>query len=378
MPVPYAAITGWGACMPPAVLTNDDLSTILDTSDEWITTRTGMKERRVSHVSAIEMATVAAHRALACAGLAPGDVDLIVYGSCSNDEQVPNSASGVQVALGATRAAAMDLNTACTSFVYGLSTATAMVQTGVVRNAVVIGVEIISRYMDWSNRNVAVLFGDGAAAVVLQGSDREAGVVGSVLGCDAEARQTLRVRGVGCAYADGSVMFGDTMWDFDGQAIFKRAVTAMADASRRVLGSYGATPDAVDLVIPHQANLRIIEAVAKYAGIPMEKVIVTVHKYGNMSAATVPVSLVEAVETGRVKPGALLLLPAFGGGLTYGSLLVRWGDRVTPLGVSSAELPPATKSALDLVRAIRAVRDPAGRSARGLMAPVFAETRVTT
>jgi 3-oxoacyl-[acyl-carrier-protein] synthase-3 len=375
MSATFAAITGWGACMPPAVLTNDDLSTILETSDEWITTRTGMKERRVSHVSAIELATVAARRALACAGLDPADVDMIIYGSCSNDEAVPNSASGVQVSLGATRAAAIDLNTACTSFLYGLSAATAMVRTGVVRNAVVIGVEIISRYMDWTNRNVAVLFGDGSAAVVVQASDTEQGVIGSVLGCDAEARHTLRVRGIGCSYADGSVTFGDTIWDFDGQAIFKRAVTAMAEASRRVLESRGFRASDVDLVVPHQANLRIIEAVAKYAGVPMERVIVTVHRYGNMSSATVPVSLVEAVETGRVRPGSLLLLPAFGGGLTYCSLLVRWGDRVTPLGTSDATLPPCEKTALEMVNEIRAVRDPAGRSALGLMAPVFAEAR---
>jgi 3-oxoacyl-[acyl-carrier-protein] synthase-3 len=181
----YASITGWGDGMPPAVLTNEDLSTFLETSDEWITTRTGMKERRVSHVTAIEMASVAASRALACAGLDPADLELIIYGGCSNEEAVPNSASGVQVALGAARAAAMDVNTACTSFLYGLSTATSMIQTGVVKNAVVIGVELISRYMDWSNRNVAVLFGDGAAAVVVQATDKEEGVLASVLGCDA-------------------------------------------------------------------------------------------------------------------------------------------------------------------------------------------------
>src|SRR6187399_554142 len=182
----YAAITGWGACMPPAVLSNDDLSTFLETSDEWITSRTGMRERRVSHVGAIELSAVASSRALACAGLDAADVDLIIYGGVSNDELVPNSASGVQVALGAKHAAAIDLNTACTSFCYGLATATSMIRTGMARNAIVIGVELISRYLDWSNRNVAVLFGDGAAAVVIEATDREQGVVGSVLGCDAE------------------------------------------------------------------------------------------------------------------------------------------------------------------------------------------------
>ena len=363
----YASLTGWGDGMPPAILTNEDLSTFLDTSDEWITTRTGMKERRVSHVSAIEMATVAASRALACAGLDPLDVDLIIYGGCSNEEAVPNSASGVQASLGATHAAAMDINTACTSFLYGLSTATSMIRTGVVRNAVVIGVELISRYMDWSNRNVAVLFGDGAAAVVVQATDREEGVLGSVLGCDAEARASLRVRGIGCGYANRGVTLGDTLWDFDGQVIFKRAVKGMSEASARVMAECGVTADQVDLVVPHQANLRIIEAVARYAGIPMERVMVTVHKYGNMSAATVPVSLVEALKTGRVKPGSLVLMPGFGGGLTFAALLVRWGERVTPLAESPVTLPPFNGTALELVNEIRAVQDPHGRSAAGLM-----------
>lgn len=369
----HAAITGWGACMPPAVLTNADLATFLDTNDEWITSRTGMKERRISHVTAIELATIASARALACAGLDAADVDLIIYGGVSNDELCPNSASGVQVSLGATKAASIDLNTACTSFCYGLATATAMIRTGMVRNAVVIGVELISRYMDWSNRNVAVLFGDGAAAVVLQLSEKEEGLLASVLGCDAEARQALRVRGFGCGYANLEISFGDTIWDFDGQVIFKRAVRAMSEASSRVLRDRGMTPDEVDLVVPHQANLRIIEAVAKYAGIPMDKVIVTVPKYGNMSAATVPVALVEALEVGRVKPGAHILIPAFGGGLTYCALLLRWGSRVTPLGVSDRALPPCQETALEMVNAIRAKQDPHGRSLRGLMAPVFAE-----
>src|SRR5690349_5022448 len=210
----YAALTGWGACMPPAILSNDDLSTFLDTSDEWITTRTGMKERRVSHVSPTRLATVAARRAMACAGVAPEEIELIVFGSCSNDEQVPNSASGVQAALGATRAAAMDLNTACTSFLYGLSAASAMIRTGAVRNAVVIGVEVITPYMDWENRNVAVLFGDGCAAVVLQASEQPEGLLGEQLGCAADARAALRVRGMGCAYANRDVTYGDTLWDF--------------------------------------------------------------------------------------------------------------------------------------------------------------------
>jgi 3-oxoacyl-[acyl-carrier-protein] synthase-3 len=373
---PFASITGWGACMPPAVLSNDDLATFLDTSDEWITTRTGMKERRVSHVSATELATLAARRALACADLDPSELDLVIYGGVSNDELCPNSASGVQFNLGATHAAAIDLNTACTSFCYGLVAATAMIRTGVVRNAVVIGVELISRYMDWSSRNVAVLFGDGAAAVVLQASDEEVGLVGSVVGCDAEARQTLRVRGFGCGYAGLGITLGDTFWDFDGPQIFKRAVKAMAQASQEVLEQAGVHADDVGLVVPHQANLRIIESVAKYAGIPMDRVMLTVEKYGNMSAATVPVALVEALEEGRIRPSSYVLMPAFGGGLTYCSLLVRWGDRTTPLGVCPDELPPCEETALEMVNRVRANQDPYGRSREGLLAPVFPESTV--
>jgi 3-oxoacyl-[acyl-carrier-protein] synthase-3 len=371
----YAAITGWGACMPPAVLTNADLATFLDTSDEWIRTRTGMRERRVSHVSAIELAVVAARRALACAGLDAADLELVIYGSCSNDEQVPNSASGVQLALSARRASAMDLNTACTSFLYGLSTATAMIRTGVVRNAVVIGVELISPYMDWENRNVAVLFGDGCAALVLQASAREEGVLGEELGCDAEARQILRVRGMGCTYANRGVVLGDTQWDFDGQEIFRRAVHGMTRASKAVLEKCGTSADRVDLVVPHQANLRIIDAVMSRVGIPMDRVMLTVERYGNMSAATVPVALVEALAEGRVRPGSLILMPAFGAGLTLCAHLVRWGDRVTPLGFGDAALPPDTRSALDIVNAIRAQKAHAReRSGAGLNAPKLADT----
>jgi 3-oxoacyl-[acyl-carrier-protein] synthase-3 len=332
-----------------------------------------MKERRVSHVSATEMATLAGARALACAGLDPKALELIVYGSCTPDEQVPNSASGVQLALGATRAAAMDINTACTSFLYGLSSATAMIQSGMVQNALVIGVEFISPFMDWSNRNVAVLFGDGAAAVVLQASDAPSGVLGTVLGCDAEARQTLRVRGMGCSYVHPDLHYGDTAWDFDGQAIFKRAVHGMSDACGRVMQAAGVTADDIDLVVPHQANLRIIEAVAKYAGVPMERVMLTVQRYGNMSSATVPVSLVDALKEGRITPGSLILMPGFGGGLTYGALLVRWGDRITPLGETTAAFPPVERTALEMVNAIRARQDPNGRSKEALASTRFIE-----
>lgn len=346
----YAAITGWGKCLPPAVLTNADLATFLDTNDEWIASRTGIRERRVSHVPLSDMAYVAAARALACAGIEGGDLDLIVFGSCSYDDQVPNEASGLQVQLGAKNAASMDVNTACTSFLYSLSTANALIRTGVVRKALVVGGELITAYMDWHNRGVAVLFGDGCAAVVLEATDREEGLLAEKLGCDSDGRKALVVEGMGCRYANTGRLSGKTEWIFEGPEIFKRAVLAMSGACANVLEQRKITSDQVDLVVPHQANLRIIEAVAKRAGVPMERVFVNVHRYGNMSAGTVPVALVEALEEGLIKPNSNVLMPAFGAGLTWCAHLVRWGERVTPKGTSDVELPPCDKSALELVR----------------------------
>jgi 3-oxoacyl-[acyl-carrier-protein] synthase III len=352
VPATHAAITGWGKCLPPAVLTNHDLAQILDTSDEWIVSRTGIRERRISHVGIEELAYVAAARALAAAGLAGESIELVVFGTCSHEDQVPNQASGIQLRIGARQAAAFDINTACTSFLYGLSAATALIRTGAVRNALVIGAELISPFMDWSDRDVAVLFGDGAAAVVLEATERAEGVLAEKLGCYGEARETLRVQGMGGRYANRGVLYGVTRWQFEGQEIFKRAVQGMASACEAALARGGlSTPD-VDLLVPHQANLRIIEAVARRVSMPMERVFVNIERYGNMSAATVAVALCEALEAGRVRPGALLLLPGFGGGLSYCAHLLRWGERITPRALSDAALPPSEHTGLELLRAL--------------------------
>jgi len=310
--------------MPPAVLDNTGLATFIDTTDEWITSRTGIKERRISHVPMTTLSHVAAARALACAGLDAADVDLIVLGTVSADEHVPNTASGVQLLLGAHNAAALDINTACTSFLYGLSTATAMIRTGVVRNAIVIGVEGIAPYMDWSNRNVAVLFGDGAAAVVLQASDEPVGVLAEKLGCYADARHTLRVRGMGTIYGNNGLQLGDTRWDFDGQEIFKRAVQGMGAASESALGKVKMTGAQVDLVVPHQANLRIIDAMGKKLKLPPDRVVVTVDRHANTSAASIPLALADADASGRLERGDLIVMEGIGGGLTWGAALARF------------------------------------------------------
>lgn len=345
----FATIIGWGKCMPPAILTNEDISTFLDTNDEWIVSRTGMKERRVSHVPVSDLAHVAAARALAAAGVDAADVDLIIFGSCTADEAVPNTASRIQLLLGIKNAASFDLNTACTSGMYALSVASAMIRTGAARNALVIGAEVITTFQDWTDRNVAVLFGDGAAAFVLQGTDKQEGLLADKLGCFAESRDILRAHGIGMRYADGRITFGTVWWDFVGQEIFKKAVLGMCEASEEVMARSGLTTDQIDLVVPHQANLRIIEALSKRLGILPERVFINIQKYGNMSSATTPVAFVEAIEEGFVKPGTHVLLPAFGAGLTYSAHIIRWGERIEPLGFTDVNLPPCEKSGLELV-----------------------------
>ncbi|MBW2278133.1 MAG: beta-ketoacyl-ACP synthase 3, partial [Deltaproteobacteria bacterium] len=337
---------------PPATLTNDDLATFLDTNDEWIVSRTGMKERRISHVTVTELGHVAATRALAAAGVDAADLELIVFCSTTFDQMCPNAASGVQRLLGAHRAGCFDLNTACTGFMYGLSAATAMVRCGSVRSALIIGAETISTIMDWNNRDVAVLFGDGAAAAVIEASDREEGLLAESLGCYGEVREILTVHGWGTGYLNDGGVRGDTWWQFEGQDIFKRAVSGMGKAGKSVLEKTGLSMDDVDLVVPHQANLRIIDALGRRLDVEHEKIYVNVHRYGNMSAATAPVALVEALEEGRVAAGYNILMPAFGGGLTWSAHLIRWGERVTPLGESDVVLPPCDKTGLELVHRI--------------------------
>ena len=346
----HATITGWGKCMPPAILSNDDIATFIDTNDEWIVSRTGMKERRISHVPISDLAHVAAVRALAAAGIDAEDVDLIIFGSCTPDEVVPNAASRVQSLLGIKSAASFDLNTACTSGMYALSVASSMIQTGAAHTALVIGAEVITSVQDWTDRNVAILFGDGAAAFVLQGTEKDEGVLADKLGCLAASRDILRAHGLGTRYADGKTVLGTIWWDFYGQEIFKKAVLGMCEASAEALAKADLTTDKIDLVVPHQANLRIIDAVAKRFGVPREKVFINIHKYGNMSAATTPVALVEAIEEGFVQPGMNILLPAFGAGLTYSAHVIRWGERVTPINTASIELPPCEKTGLEMVR----------------------------
>ena len=349
----YAAITGWGKCLPPAILSNEDLATFLDTNDEWITSRTGMKERRISHVNVSELAYVAAARALAAAGKEADNVDLIVFGSTTFDELCPNAASNVQRLLGAHNAACMDVNTACTSGMYSLTVATAMIKSGVVTSALVIGAEVVSKVMEWSNRDVAVLFGDGAAALYLEASQTEQGVLAESLGCYGESRDILSVQGWGMKYADRKRILGETTWAFSGQEIFKKAVTGMVQASEKTLEKSGLRIEAIDLIVPHQANLRIIDTLAKKMKLPKEKVFINIHRYGNMSAATTLVALVEAVQEEYVAANSYILIPAFGGGLTWSAHLLKWGERTQAIAESELALPASSQTGLQLVQALR-------------------------
>jgi 3-oxoacyl-[acyl-carrier-protein] synthase-3 len=345
----FANITGWGKCMPPAVMTNDDMASVIDTSDEWIRTRSGIRERRVSHVPGSELAAVSGHRALAAAGLVAGDVDLLIVATCTPDTVIPSTAAHVQKKMGAKNAAVFDLNAGCSGFIYSLSVATSMIRSGDYKTVLVVGVERVTWLLNWKLRDTAVLFGDGAGAVVLQPSDEESGLLACHLGCEGEALDALLVPNFGTAGNRFVENYGVFDVSFDGREIFKRAVKGMAREIRKVLSDLELNSQDIDLIIPHQANARIIESLAHFLKVPMTQVAMNIEKYGNTSAATIPVALVEALEAGRIKPGSRLLMAAFGAGLTRGAGLIRWGDRTTPLGYSDAELPPCDQTALEIM-----------------------------
>lgn len=345
----YAEITGWGKALPPTVLSNSDLEQLVETSDEWITTRSGIKERRISHVPASDMAELAGRRAVAAAGVEMGEIDLIINATCTPESIIPASASYVQAKLGAGNAGAMDLNANCSGFVYSYVTADALVRAGAARTVLLIGVERLSWVLDYTDRSTCILFGDGAGAVVLQPTDAEAGVFGSELGVDGTMADLLSVHG------DGTVQPGSSLTPprivMQGSDVFRMAVKAMADASVRVVRQAGWNLDDIDLLVPHQANQRIIDATARRLKLDPGKVFLNIHAYGNTSAATIPIALTEAIKARRVPPRANLVFAAFGGGLTWAAAAVRFGERVTPIEEIDDELPGTDESVWDLLAA---------------------------
>ena len=353
----FADITGWGKCMPPAVLSNDDLTTIIDTTDEWIRSRSGISERRVSHVPGSELAAVASQRALAAAGATADEVDLLIVATTSGDNIVPSTAAYVQRAMGAKNAAVFDLNAGCSGFVYGMQVATALIRAAAYKKVVVVGSERLTWLLNFSLRDTAVLFGDGAGAVVVEPSEEECGLLACHLGCEGDALGALEVPNSGTSGNRFVENYGVFDVNFDGREIFRRAVKGMAREVRKVLGDLGLKNEDISLIIPHQANQRIIESLAHHLSVPMSQVALNIQNYGNTSAATIPVALVEALEEGRIQPGDRVLLAAFGAGLTRGAGMIRWGSRTTPLGESDAELAPCDQTALEILgEAIRKTR----------------------
>lgn len=323
MPLPHSRIVGTGRYLPAAALTNDDLVRRgVETSDEWVRTRTDIAQRHVAAEgeSTSDLALAASREALSAAGLAAADVDLIVVATTTPDMVFPSTACILQDKLGARGGPAFDVQAVCSGFVYALTIADGMLKTGAARNALVVGAEIYSRILDWSDRKTCVLFGDGAGAVVLAPSDRP-GLVATRLHADGSHRGMLCVPG---QVRNGAV-WGDPFVHMDGQAVFKFAVRVLTEVADEALAAASMARSSIDWLVPHQANRRIMDATAKRLEVPHERVVVTVDRHANTSAASIPLALDEAVRDGRIRAGQHVMMLGVGGGFTWGSALVRWG-----------------------------------------------------
>ena len=321
-------IVGLGSYAPPQVMTNDDLSKMVDTSDEWIQARTGIKERHVVAQSEAtsDMAIKAARRALDMASIRAPEVDLIIVATCTPDRLMPSTAALVQDRLGADNAGAMDLNAACSGFTYGVALGAAQIESGRAKRVLIIGADTLSPYINWEDRSTCILFGDGAGALLLQAS-QEPGVLSTNLGSDGSGADLLMIPAGGSRLPPNGAATnnGDHYLKMNGRPVFRFATQIMEKAATKTLQSSGLTIDDVDLFIPHQANVRIIETVTKRLGLDMNKVFVNLGNYGNTSAASIPIALCEAIEQGRVSPGDHIMLTSFGAGLSWASTIIRWG-----------------------------------------------------
>lgn len=317
----FAQIIGTGSYLPARMLSNDELAQKVDTSDDWITTRTGIKQRHIAAdgEQTSDLALEASRAALKAAGVDATEIDLIIVATTSPDMVFPSVACILQDKLGIYGCAAFDVQAVCAGFVYALATADQFIRSGMATCALVVGAEVFSRLLDWEDRTTCVLFGDGAGAVVLRGGDCE-GIIGAHLHADGRFRHLLNVP----ARIEGGSIKGNPYLYMDGQAVFKFASTALAAAADEVLKKHGLHQSDIDWLVPHQANLRIIEMTARKLGLPMERVIVTLAQHGNTSAASIPLALDTAVRDGRIRSGDLLMLEGIGGGFAWGSVLLRW------------------------------------------------------
>ena len=329
IPRPFAEMASVGVAVPPRVLTNHDLTKMLDTSDEWIVERTGIRERRIAgpELSVAMLSREASELAMQRAGVSASEIDTIVLGTASPDRLLPSTACDLQALLGATNAAAFDVSAACPGFVYALAVAEGLIASGQSRTALIVGAEKLSTITDFQDRSTAILFGDGAgAAIVRRSSGNGRGVLSTFLKSDGRLAPLLYRPSGGSAdpISERVVCERTHYMKMAGREVFKAAVLAMAEACDEALSRAGVSAEEIDLLVPHQANLRIIEATAKHAGIPMSKVMVNLERYGNTSSASIPLALDQAIAEGRVKPGSLVMLVAFGAGFTWGSAVLRW------------------------------------------------------
>jgi len=324
----HARITGTGSYAPAKIITNHDLEKLVDTSDDWITERTGIKERRVVEKgqATSDLAYEASRKALKAAGLGANELDLILIATTTPDMLMPNLGCVLQNKLGAKKAAAFDIYAACSGFLYGMSVADAFIKSGMYKNVLLVGAEVLSRFVDWEDRTTCILFGDGAGAVVLQRHSGKRGVLSTHLHSDGSLGDLLYLPAGGSLYPASHETIHKRLHfiKMKGNETFKAAVLALEGVVQEALAYNKVKPEEIDFLIPHQANLRIIQAMAQRLKMPMEKVVLTLPKYGNTSAASIPMALDEAVRDGRIKENHLLLFEAFGGGLTWASALVRW------------------------------------------------------
>jgi 3-oxoacyl-[acyl-carrier-protein] synthase-3 len=354
------------------VLTNHDLEKMVDTSDEWIVSRTGIRERHVAgpHETTASMGAVAGLRAIAVAGLDPDDIDLILLGTLTPDYWMPSTAALVKEAIGNTRATAMDLMAACSGFVYGYATAHAYITSGMAKHVLVIGVEALTRFLDYTDRNTCILFGDGAGAVVVSASDQPGGGLGFEMTTEPSGAYMIWIPagGAKAPASAASLARGEHFIRMEGRETYRFATRTLASTALASIHKAGLTPADIDLFIPHQANIRIIEAVAKGLGLPMDKMFVNLDRYGNTSAASVPIALAEAVDSGRVKVGDHVVMVAFGAGFTSGAATIQWtadplnGRRALSVQPGDIHIrPPADWNSVDrLPPALAAILDAPG------------------
>lgn len=326
--MPYAHITGWGMAVPESVMTNDDLAKIVDTSDEWIRQMTGIRERHIARDGefASTLAVEASLKALKVANLRPTDLDLIICSTSAPEYLFPATACLIQDQLGANKAGAFDLLAACSGFIYALNMGAQSIRSGSIKNVLVIGTETLSRFINWKDRKTCILFGDGAGAFVLQASERPGGVLSAVMHSDGSGGDLLAIPAGGSRFPinENTIHDGKHYIHMDGKEVFRFATRVMASATQEALDAAGLTMEQLNWIVPHQANIRIIEAAARGLKLPMDRFVVNLERYGNTSTASIPIAMVEALEKGQIKSGDKLVMVGFGAGLTWGALAAEW------------------------------------------------------